>query len=93
MRSLHLYRLPLATAAFLIAGALATVVDDGAVWRERIWYAGLIICGFPVALRTALGLLRGQFAADVVAMLAIIGSVALNEPLAGLVVVLMQTGG
>jgi heavy metal translocating P-type ATPase len=93
MRSLRLYRLPLATAAFLLVGALATFVDGGAVWRERIWFAGLIVCGLPVALRTAHGLLRGKFAADVVAMLAIIGAAGLNEPLAGLVVVLMQTGG
>src|SRR5690606_7157850 len=47
----------------------------------------------PVAWKTARGLLRGEFAADVVAMLAIIGAVGLNQPLAGLVVVLMQTGG
>ncbi|WP_043580629.1 heavy metal translocating P-type ATPase, partial [Gemmatimonas phototrophica] len=38
-------------------------------------------------------MLRGQFAADVVAMLAIVGALLLEQPLAGLVVVLMQTGG
>jgi heavy metal translocating P-type ATPase len=35
----------------------------------------------------------GRFAADLVAMLAIITSLLLREPLAGLLVVLMQTGG
>jgi heavy metal translocating P-type ATPase len=35
----------------------------------------------------------GRFAADLVAMLAIVGSLLLREPLAGLIVVLMQTGG
>ena len=35
----------------------------------------------------------GRFAADVVAMLAIITALLLREPLAGLIVVLMQTGG
>ncbi|HJR15861.1 MAG TPA: heavy metal translocating P-type ATPase, partial [Gemmatimonadales bacterium] len=35
----------------------------------------------------------GRFAADLVAMLAIIGALLLREPLAGLIVVLMQTGG
>ena len=38
-------------------------------------------------------MLRGEFAADVVAMLAIVGALLLGQPLAGLVVVLMQTGG
>jgi heavy metal translocating P-type ATPase len=35
----------------------------------------------------------GRFAADVVAMLAIVAALLLGEPLAGLIVVLMQTGG
>jgi len=37
--------------------------------------------------------LSGRFAADLVAMLAIVAALALGEPLAGLIVVLMQTGG
>jgi heavy metal translocating P-type ATPase len=36
---------------------------------------------------------RGRFATDGVATLSIVGSVALGQPLAGLVIVLMQTGG
>jgi heavy metal translocating P-type ATPase len=54
---------------------------------------GLAVTGTPVALRTLVGLLRGRATSDVVAMLAIVGALALGEPLAGLVVVLMQTGG
>src|SRR5262245_58987061 len=38
-------------------------------------------------------MLRGRFAADIVALLAIVTSVVLLQPLPGLVVVLMQTGG
>ena len=58
-----------------------------------MWMAGLVLTGLPVAVRTLAGLLRGRAAADVVAMLAILTAIALGEPLAGLVVVLMQTGG
>ncbi|AMW06841.1 hypothetical protein GEMMAAP_12950 [Gemmatimonas phototrophica] len=58
-----------------------------------MWLLGLIVTGLPVAWRTFRGMLRGQFAADVVAMLAIVGALLLEQPLAGLVVVLMQTGG
>ena len=43
--------------------------------------------------RTLRGIVSGRFAADLVAMLAIIGALLLREPLAGLIVVLMQTGG
>ncbi len=42
---------------------------------------------------TARGVLAGRFAADLVATLAIIGAAALGQPMPGLVVVLMQTGG
>lgn len=53
----------------------------------------LIVAGTPVVWRTVVGALRGHFAADLVASMAIVGAAALNEPIAGLVVVLMQTGG
>jgi heavy metal translocating P-type ATPase len=46
-----------------------------------------------VVWRTIRGVAAGRFAADLVAMLAIVGALALGEPLAGLIVVLMQTGG
>jgi heavy metal translocating P-type ATPase len=58
-----------------------------------VWTAGLILCGFPVVWRTIRGLFSGRFAADLVAMLAIVTAFLLREPLAGLIVVLMQTGG
>jgi heavy metal translocating P-type ATPase len=93
MRAFSIPRLPLVVVAFLVAGALLSWAPDGAVWRERVWYAGLVLTGIPVSWKTLRGMLRGEFAADVVAMLAIIGAIALQQPLAGLVVVLMQTGG
>ena len=43
--------------------------------------------------QTVRGLFVGRFAADLVAMLAIVTALLLGEPLAGLIVVLMQTGG
>ena len=42
---------------------------------------------------TLRGILAGRFAADLVALLAVIAALALGNPLPGLVVVLMQTGG
>jgi heavy metal translocating P-type ATPase len=53
----------------------------------------LIITGAPLVFRTVRGMLHGKFATDVIASLAIVGAVALGQPIAGLVVVLMQTGG
>ncbi len=42
---------------------------------------------------TLRGMAAGRFAADLVAMLAIVTALLLAQPLAGLIVVLMQTGG
>jgi heavy metal translocating P-type ATPase len=58
-----------------------------------LWSTGLALTGVPVVWQTLGGLLRGRFAADLVAMLAIVAALLLREPLAGLIVVLMQTGG
>lgn len=85
--------LPLFALGFLLAGAAVPLVLPVIPWRDRVWLLGLLVTGLPVAVRTLRGMLRGQFAADVVAMLAILGAVLLGQPLAGLVVVLMQTGG
>jgi heavy metal translocating P-type ATPase len=53
----------------------------------------LIVTGAPIVWRTVAGMLRGQFAADIVATLSIITAIALRQPVAGLVIVLMQSGG
>jgi len=53
----------------------------------------LVITGAPVVWRTLRGALRAHFASDIVAALAIVTAVALRQPIAGLVIVLMQTGG
>jgi heavy metal translocating P-type ATPase len=46
-----------------------------------------------VIWHTLRGIAAGRFAADLVAMLAIVTALLLGQPLAGLIVVLMQTGG
>lgn len=84
-------RLPLAVCAALLLG--------GALWfRDRtladhFWLTALVLTGAPVTWRTLRGMFAGRFAADVVAMLAIVTAVVLHQPIAGLVIVLMQTGG
>jgi heavy metal translocating P-type ATPase len=60
---------------------------------QQLLLAALIIAGAPLVLRTLRDAMRGHFATDVVASLSIIGAVALRQPIAGLVIVLMQLGG
>ncbi|HEX5818070.1 MAG TPA: hypothetical protein VFY20_04285, partial [Gemmatimonadales bacterium] len=84
--------LPAAALVFIAAGLFARsgLLPHPAI---GIWMAGLLLTGTPVVLHTARGMLRGQFAADIVATLAILTAYAVADPLPGLIVVLMQTGG
>ena len=60
---------------------------------DAIFLGTLLVGGVPLVLQTLLGMLRGRFAADVVAMLAIITAFILGQYFAGVVIVLMQSGG
>jgi heavy metal translocating P-type ATPase len=87
-----LLRPGLALAA-LAAGALLRLLFGRAAEAHLLWTIGLWLIGLPLLVQTGIGILRGRLAADLVAALAIIGAMALGEPFAGLVIVLMQTGG
>jgi heavy metal translocating P-type ATPase len=88
-------------ASFVLVAALTALVAGAAAWawppsrglEAAIWGLGLLLAGTPVVYRTARGALAGRFAADIVATLAIITAAVLGEPLVGLIVVIMQTGG
>jgi heavy metal translocating P-type ATPase len=83
----------LATASLVVITTGLVVRPMSAVWAAAVWLGGLVITGAPIVWRTVLETRRGSWATDVVAVLAIIGAVILREPLAGLVIVLMRSGG
>ncbi len=84
--------IPAAVAAVLLTGAVLRVsgASDAAV---TVWMIGLGVTGLPLVWRTGGQLLRGHFATDVVAMLAVVAAIVLRQEIAGLVIVLMQSGG
>jgi len=53
----------------------------------------LALTGLPIVWRTLRDALRGHFATDIVASLSIVTAFVLRQPIAGLVIVLMQAGG
>jgi heavy metal translocating P-type ATPase len=77
---------------FLAAGAVARFTA-GPSRADVVWMIGLVVTGSPVVWHTLRRVVSGHFATDFVATLAIVTSVLLLHPLAGLVIVLMQTGG
>ena len=87
------YRIPLSALLVILAGVAATLLPGGADWRHAIWFAGLIVTCAPILWNTTRGMMRGRFAADLVAALAVVASLLLNQPVVGLVIVLMQSGG
>ena len=90
---LRVARPGIGAAVVLLVGGALRLVPDTARWGPIVWEAGLIVTAAPVAWRTVRGVFAGRLAADVVATLAITAAILLVQPLAGLIVVIMQTGG
>src|SRR6185312_12408130 len=88
-------------AGALVPGAVVMCIATGGALRLAgatraalvTWGAGLVLTGAPVLWRTLVEARHGHFATDIVASLAIAGAAVLMQPLAGLVIVLMQSGG
>lgn len=85
--------LALFALAIILLGALERFLYHLPIHAETIWLLGLLVAGFPVVWRSLGAVRQGKFATDFVASLSIVTSAILGEPLAGLVIVLMQTGG
>lgn len=85
--------LPAAAALFLIAGFAAWLSGPVRTLADDIWTLGLVITGAPVVWRTLRSALQQRFSTDITATLAIVAAVLVDQPLPGLIVVLMQTGG
>jgi heavy metal translocating P-type ATPase len=84
---------PIFAIAMIILGALEKYALGLPEYARAIWLLGLIGAGLPVVWRTLRAAMSGKYATDVVASLSIMTAGVIGEPLAGLVIVLMQTGG
>ena len=78
---------------FLLVGLVLRLAFGQPELGSTIWRWGLGLVGSVLVARTLLGMVKGEFAADIVAAFSIIGAFVLNQPFAGLVIVVMQTGG
>jgi len=81
---------------FALLGLLVGVgfyVGEHPDWSQWVWAATLIVGGIPIVFQTVKGMMKGEFASDIVAMLAIVTAIIMGQFFAGAVVVLMQSGG
>lgn len=85
---------PLATFALLgiALGAMSYFFISQEV-ADLFWRSVLIFGGSVIVFHTVKGIIHGKFAADIVAMLAILVAILLEQVFAGSIVVLMQSGG
>ena len=84
---------PPVTAAVAILGGTALWLGGRPDAARVLWTLFLVITGSPLIWRTIRDARRGRFATDIVASLAIATAVAVLQPLSGLIIVLMQSGG
>jgi heavy metal translocating P-type ATPase len=83
---------PAAVAIALVTGLVLRLADEERAARV-LWVIVLVGVIAPLALAVGRRMLRGQMGADVIALLAVAGSLALGELEAGLVIALMLSGG
>ncbi len=87
------YLLVPATVCVVLLVGIGTRAYGSSDSANTVWMLGVAVTGLPLVWRTVRQLLQGHFATDVVAMLAVVAAVLLHQPIAGLVIVLMQSGG
>jgi len=81
------------TAGALAAGALLLVAGAGAA-ADAAWAVAIVVALVPLAVAVTRNLLRGETGVDVIALLALVGALALREYAAGAVIaVMLATGG
>jgi heavy metal translocating P-type ATPase len=93
LRLIRLYPLPVTVGAGLLVGAVAHLLFEAPGFARWVFLATLLLGGVPLVLQTLRGILSGRFAADIVAMLAIVTALVVGQYFAGAVIALMQSGG
>lgn len=86
------YPLPVSVVGLLLVSLVAWIAG----WHElSLWslIAIILLGGIPLLWATARQLVRGEIGVDVIAILAIGGSLILGQYLAGAIIVLMLSGG
>jgi heavy metal translocating P-type ATPase len=84
--------LPATVLLALVAGIILRLAGHDRA-ADGLWTAVLVAVIVPLAFKVVRRMLHGQLGADVIALLAVAGSLALGELAAGLVVALMLSGG
>src|SRR6266567_4190717 len=91
-RTVKRYPLPLGAVALLVVSLVLWLAGRGDVANWTL-FAVVLLGGIPLLWETGLQFLHKEFSVDVIALLAITGSLLLRQYLAGAFIVLMLSGG
>ncbi|MFZ0843075.1 MAG: heavy metal translocating P-type ATPase [Nitrosotalea sp.] len=86
------YPVPVLALMGLFIGAILQVSHEEQAGKIA-WLVTLVGGGIPVVWQTIREMLHRHFVVDIIAMLAIIVSIILNDAFPGVIIVLMQSGG
>ena len=86
------YPVPVLALIGLFLGGILQASHEEQVGKIA-WFVTLVGGGIPVVWQTVREMFHKHFASDIIAMLAIIVSIILNDAFPGVIIVLMQSGG
>jgi cation transport ATPase len=86
------YLVPVLAATGLLVGGVLHVFSLE-VWGHQVWFITLALGALPLIWRAGREIFRGKFGVDLIAIVAIFASFWAGEYLAGVVILLMLSGG
>src|SRR5579864_5630355 len=87
------YPIPVFAIIGLLVGSILQWTTNQHEIGRWVWFATLIAGGAPIIWQIIRDMLHRHFASDIVALLAIVAAILMNNAFPGLVIVLMQSGG
>ncbi|HYL65790.1 MAG TPA: heavy metal translocating P-type ATPase [Nitrosopumilaceae archaeon] len=87
------YPIPVFAIVGLFVGGIFHWTPNQQELGHWVWFVTLVVGGAPIIWQTIRDMLHRHFASDIVALLAIIAAILMNNAFPGLVIVLMQSGG
>ena len=72
------YPIPIFTFIGLLSGIIVFITGYRPT-AHQIWFLTLVLGGAPIVFHTLRGMLRGQFASDIVATLAIVTAIIMGQ--------------
>jgi heavy metal translocating P-type ATPase len=87
------YPIPVFAICGLFVGGISHWILNDPDFGNLVWLVVVVMGGIPIIWDTIKGILHRKFAADIIAMLAILVSIITNNPFPGVIIVLMQSGG